>query len=43
MMTWEWEYIKNKIVIFFKELPKSKFFWFCVVYYLIALIVWRYL
>ena len=40
-MTWEWQYIKNKVVNYVKGLPKSKFFWVCVVYYLVALIAWQ--
>ena len=33
----------NKVKNYFKEIHKSKFFWFCIVYYLIALIVWKYI
>jgi len=39
-VTWEWQYIKNKVINYCKELPKSKGFWLIVVYYLIALIAW---
>ena len=39
-MTWEWEYIKNKVINYCRELPKSWGFWLIVFYYLVTLIVY---
>ena len=40
-MTWEWQYIKNKIINYCKDLPNNWGFWIAVGYYLVVLIAWR--
>jgi len=39
-MIWKWQYIKNKVINYCRELPKSWGFWLMVGYYIIALIAW---
>ena len=41
-MTWDWEHNKNKVISYCRELPKSWGFWLVLVYYLIALIAWKF-